>query len=91
MTQRDIPSVREIEMKTIEVLSSVTGIPRDKILPKSDLKEDLGIDSFLALELKFSLEDTLGLESSDEKLATLKTVEDVLKFVSARVGVTPKA
>jgi len=64
----------------IAVLARVSGRARDEIGAEMDLVGDLGIDSPKALELLLELEETLGVEISDEEATGMQTVEDVLAY-----------
>lgn len=51
---------------------------------ESNLKDDLGIDSLAAVELSLDLETEFDVEISDEELAALKTVEDIVKLIESK-------
>lgn len=51
---------------------------------ESSLKEDLGIDSLAAVELSLDLETEFDVEISDEELAALVTVEDIVKLIESK-------
>ncbi len=51
------------------------------ITPEATLQADLGIDSLTAIELAMELETAFGIGIEDEKLAELKTVQDILDIV----------
>ena len=52
--------------------------------PESRLKEDLEIDSLAAVELSLDLETEFDVEISDEELAALVTVEDIVKLIESK-------
>jgi len=49
--------------------------------PSSRLREDLGLDSFAALELLFEIEDRVGIRIPQEEASKLETVADVVTFI----------
>jgi acyl carrier protein len=51
------------------------------------LREDLGLDSFAALELIFELEDQVGVRISQEAAVSFKTVGDVVTYVLGELSV----
>ena len=51
--------------------------------PETELTAGLGIDSPMALQLLFELEDALDIEISDEDAAAMETVGDLLQKLSA--------
>lgn len=65
------------------ILSKLTGKDRSEIKPDSELTAGLGIDSPMALQLLFELEEALNIEITDEEAAAMETVGDVLKQVNA--------
>lgn len=72
---------KEIELKVQEAIVNVLGIKKEEIDKEKRLIEDLGIDSFSALELVFELEDVLDMEISTEEAKGFETVDDVHKYV----------
>ena len=69
------------ELKNI--LADQLGIETD-ITMESKLKEELGIDSLLALELSITLENKYDINISEEELTKLKTVKDVVELLEAK-------
>lgn len=51
---------------------------------ESNLKDDLGIDSLAAVELSLDLETEFDVEISDEELAALVTVNDIVKLIESK-------
>ena len=47
--------------------------------------EDLGADSANVMVLIMELEDNFGIMVDDDAIMTLKTVEDVVKYIEAKV------
>ena len=69
--------------KAVEVLAEVSGVEAAAITPEMDLVADLGIDSVKALRLLVELEESLGIEVSDEDAARMSTVGDILDYITA--------
>lgn len=57
----------------------------DRVTPQARLVEDLGADSANVMVLIMELEDQFGLMVDDDAIITLKTVDDVVKYIEARV------
>jgi acyl carrier protein len=55
------------------------------------LREDLGLDSFAALELIFELEDMLSVRIPQDAAATFQTVADVVAYVQTQLASPPGA
>ena len=60
-------------------------VAEDKISLQSRLVEDLGADSANVMVLVMELEDNFGIMVEDDAILTFKTVEDVVKYIEARV------
>ena len=51
----------------------------DKVTLEANIFDDLGADSLDAMELNLAFEEKLGKTISDEQMAEIKTVEDIIK------------
>jgi acyl carrier protein len=74
----------------LDIVAKLCKMPRDQIRPEMNLVADLGIDSPKALQLLAELEDTLGIEISDDAAARMDTVGDVLGFFEGTGGAAPR-
>ena len=81
MSEIDRPA---IEAKIKEILSKQFGKGVAEISFDQKLVEDLGMDSFLAVELIFELEDHLAIKIPDSDMINLKTVGDVVNYACSR-------
>ena len=72
-----------MEQKIIELIADKLNKKIDQITPASRLVEDLGADSLDVVELIMAFEDEFGVSLPDEDIAKMKTVGDVVKFVSS--------
>jgi acyl carrier protein len=61
------------------------GVPQAKIQEAADLKKDLGLDSFSAVEIGFALEETFSIKISDEDMLSVRTVGDLVNAVQGKV------
>ena len=66
-----------------EVLSEQLGI-EENIKLESKLKEELGIDSLLAVELSILLENKYDIDIKEEELAKLVTIKDVIDLLETK-------
>ncbi len=71
----------EMKDKALEIVAAISGKDVKELDPKLDLVADLGIDSPKALQMLLDLEDTLGIEISDEDAAKMDTVGDILGYL----------
>ena len=67
-----------------DALVESLNIDGEGITPESRLKEDLEIDSLAAVELSLDLETEFDVEISDEELAALVSVEDIVKLIESK-------
>ncbi len=76
--------LREFEICASEAARrSISGVDANKPIA------DLGIDSVAALEVVGLLEDRLGIHIPDDQLATMVTVDDLLRCVEKARGSSP--
>lgn len=54
----------------------------------SDTLDQLGMDSLDNIELIMKLEETFGIEISDEEADKIKTVSDVVKYVENKTAIS---
>jgi len=69
------------EQRLKKVISEQSGVEEKEITPKSNFKEDLGMDSLDLVEVVMSLEQEFKLEISDEDAEKLKTVQDAMDYL----------
>lgn len=65
-----------------EIIDEIAGVPADEVTPDKNFVEDLDIDSLSMVEIAVAAQDKFGVEIPDEQLKDLKTVQDVVNFVS---------
>lgn len=56
----------------------------DDVKMETNLANDLGADSLDAVELNMALEDAFGVAISDEELAQMKTVGDIVNNLKSK-------
>lgn len=64
--------------KVCEVIADTLSCEIDTLTMESRLIEDLEADSLDAVELNMALEDAFNISITDEELALLKTVGDIV-------------
>lgn len=67
--------------KICEVIADTLSCEIADIKPETTLRDDLGADSLDAVELNMALEETFGVKISDEELAGLSTVADIMACI----------
>ncbi len=73
---------QEILAGLAEIIDEIAGVPGDEVTPEKNFVEDLDIDSLSMVEIAVAAQDKFGVEIPDEQLKDLKTVQDVVNFVS---------
>ena len=69
--------------KVRDIIVDTLSCDADKVTMEASLADDLGVDSLDAVELNMALEDNLGVAISDEELANMKTVGDIVNYLEA--------
>jgi len=73
-----------IEDKVIDIIVDKLGVERSEATPEAVFVDDLGADSLDLVELIMAMEEEFGMEIADEDAEKLRTVQDVISFISAR-------
>ena len=70
--------------KVKALISQQLKVPAEKVALDARLVEDLGADSANVMVLIMEVEDQFGIMVEDDAIMTLKTVDDVVKYIEAR-------
>jgi acyl carrier protein len=73
--------VPDLERRVKQILTHRLGIPADEITLGARLVDDLGLDSLDAVELAIATERQFNVALSDEQVAKLMTVADIITLV----------
>jgi acyl carrier protein len=73
--------IPDLERRVKQILTQRLGIPADEITLGARLVDDLGMDSLDAVELAISTERQFNVALSDEQVAKLATVADIIALV----------
>jgi acyl carrier protein len=76
---------QEILSGLAEIVEEIAGVPADEVTPEKSFVDDLDIDSLSMVEIAVAAQDKFGVEIPDDQLKDLKTVQDVVNFVSKGV------
>ncbi len=77
---------QEITDRVIQVLAAMLHRKPETIRMESSLVDDLGMDSFTAIEMLFQLEDQYGIEIPDEQVKAFQKVQDVVEYLESRLS-----
>jgi 3-oxoacyl-[acyl-carrier-protein] synthase-3 len=81
-TRGEIMTDQEILSGLAEIIEEIAGTPANEVTPEANFVDDLDIDSLSMVEIAVAAQDKFGVEIPDEQLKDLKTVQDVVNFVS---------
>ena len=70
--------------KVKTLISQQLKVPEEKVTPDALLVEDLGADSANVMVLIMEVEDQFGIMVEDDAILTLKTVEDVVRYIDSK-------
>ena len=70
-------SVRDIIVNTLSC-------DAEQITPETNLFEDLEADSLEAVELSMAFEDAFGVGIADEDMENIKTVQDIIDYLTSK-------
>ena len=73
---------KNVAEKVKEIISEQLGVDSAKVVPEASFSDDFGADSLDIVELVTALEDQLGTRISDEDLQEIRTVKNVIDYVS---------
>ncbi len=74
------------EDKVIDIIVDKLGVERSEVIPEAVFVDDLGADSLDLVELIMAMEEEFGMEIADEEAEKLRTVQDVITFVTAHAA-----
>ena len=67
--------------KVNSIIAETLNCEEDKITLEANLFTDLGADSLDAMELSLAIEENLGVSITDEQMAEIKTVGDIVNIL----------
>jgi len=72
-----------VEARVKEIICEQLGVSEEEVVPTASFIEDLGADSLDLVELVMALEEEYDVEISDEDAEKIRTVQDVLNYISS--------
>ncbi len=74
----------DIEKKIKEIIIEQLNVTEEECVPEAAFIDDLGADSLDIVELIMAMEDKFDLEISDDDLANIRKVKDVIEYIKVR-------
>ena len=69
-----------------DLLAEQFGVDADTITKDTTFEEDLGADSLDLVDMSMALEEVFGVEElTEDEIAEIKTVGDLVRFLQSRV------
>ena len=75
-----------VEEKVKNIIVEQLGVDTESVTPEASFIDDLGADSLDIVELVMTMEEEFDLEIPDEDAEKIKTVNDVINYIKAKVN-----
>ena len=75
-----------ISIRVHTIIGEQLEVNTNELVPEANLLDDLGADSLDVVELAMALEDEFGLQVPDDDLENIRTVQDIVDYVSKHAG-----
>jgi acyl carrier protein len=73
-----------VEEQVKQIIMEQLNVTEEECVPEAKFIDDLGADSLDLVELIMAMEDHFGLEISDEELAQISTIQNVIDYIASR-------
>lgn len=75
-----------IEKRVKQILSELLDIDLKEITNDAVLVDDLGMDSFTSIEIRFEIENNFGKQIPVSELTKIKSVGDIIKYITSHMS-----
>ena len=75
-----------VEEKVKNIIVEQLGVDMESVTAEASFIDDLGADSLDIVELVMTMEEEFDLEIPDEDAEKIKTVNDVVNYIKAKVN-----
>jgi acyl carrier protein len=72
----------EMQKKVVDIIANQLGVEKEMVTPEANVVDDLGADSLDVVELVMALEEAFDLEIPDDEAEKIRTVKDILEYLS---------
>ena len=74
-------SSEQLKGKIDKIFFDLFEVPQEKIKPKANLFEDLGLDSLDAIDLVIAFQSNFKIKPENSELQSIRTIKDVYDLV----------
>ena len=67
--------------RIVKVISAELRIDKDKIVPEANVFDDLNFDSLDSVQVILEIEKEFDIETTDEEIDSIQTVQDIIDLV----------
>jgi acyl carrier protein len=71
-----------LEEKVIKLVMEQLDVTKEECVLEASFIDDLGADSLDLVELIMEMEEKFGVEIADEELEKIRTIKDVIEFLT---------
>ena len=75
-----------IEKRVKQILSEILDIDLKEITNDAVLIDDLGMDSFTSIEVRFEIENNFGKQIPVSELTKIKSVGDIIEYITSHMS-----
>ncbi len=86
MSKEKAEGTMTLEQEVIDIVVEQLGVDAQDVTADKSFVEDLNADSLDLTELIMTFEERFGFEISEEEAEKLKTVGDVIRYISQKKG-----
>ena len=73
-----------IQEKVTTIISEHLGVSASRVMPDTNIKDDLGADSLDSIELLMAVEETFNISISDDEGEKVVTVKDLVTLIETK-------
>jgi acyl carrier protein len=73
-----------LEEKVIKLVMEQLDVTKEECVLEASFIDDLGADSLDLVELIMEMEEVFGVEIADEELEKIRTIKDVVEFLTKK-------
>jgi len=70
-----------VPAQLLDIVAEAADVDLSAVTPEKSLRDDLELDSLATVDIATRIRDELGVKISDEDLAGLQTVADLIQYV----------